>query len=68
MFDNEKLVSCGVMDKLSPEIQEKIWNELESRKTKNSALNHLQVFNITGFEIWVIDDGWATTMLLPEEY
>lgn len=68
MFEKQRLVTCGVLDRLSPAIQEKIWKELEERKQENPDLDYLQVFRIAGLEVWVIDDGMATTMLFPEEY
>lgn len=68
MFESQRLITRGIEEKLSPFLQEKIWRELEERKQKNPGLDYLQVFKIAGLEIWIIDDGFATTMLLPEEY
>jgi len=68
MFTSQRVVTCGVMEKFSVEQQEQIWFELEARQRNDPNLDYLQVFHINQAEVWVIDDGNATTMLLPSEY
>lgn len=68
MFENQRVITSGISQKLSLAGQNKIWDELEVRKIKDPNLDYLQVFRVAGHEIWVIDDGTATTMLFPDEY
>lgn len=68
MFENQKLLTKGIAENLTASQITKTWKELETRKQKNLKLDHLQVFKNAGQEIWIIDDGNATTMLLPDEY
>lgn len=68
MFENQKLLTKGIAENLTASQIARIWQELEARRQKNPKLDYLQVFKNAGLEIWIIDDGSATTMLLPEEY
>jgi hypothetical protein len=68
VFETQRVLTRGIAENLSAYQIERIWQQLESRKRKNSNLDYLQVFSLAGQEIWVIDDGNATTMLFPSEY
>ncbi|PIU51045.1 hypothetical protein COS91_06595 [Candidatus Desantisbacteria bacterium CG07_land_8_20_14_0_80_39_15] len=68
MFNNIRVETCGIQDALMLSQRLAIWNELDRRKKENSEIDYLQVFQAGEVKVWVIDDGRATTMLLPDEY
>ena len=68
MFNNMRVETCGIQDALMLSQRVAIWNELDRRKKENPEIDYLQVFSEGSTKVWVIDDGQATTMLLPDEY
>jgi len=41
---------------------------LRMRLQDGASLDYLQVFEIDGARLWIIDDGAVTTALLPSDY
>ena len=41
---------------------------LRKKASEGASLDYLQVFEVNGQRLWIIDDGDVVTALLPEDY
>ena len=41
---------------------------LQKKVSEGTCLDYLQVFEISGQRLWIIDDGPVVTALLPDDY
>ena len=67
MFDTARVVTDLVKERLTEGQITLVWESLEFRRDTIQDPGPLQVFWLSGCEIWVYDDGKITTMLLPNE-
>ena len=41
---------------------------LQKKVSEGARLDYLQVFDVNGQRLWIIDDGRTVTALLPDDY
>jgi hypothetical protein len=67
-FSGQFVVTRHALDHFGQEVILVAWLMLKTMVSKGVPLDYLQVFEINGERLWIIDDGDVVTALLPEDY
>jgi len=67
-FEGQFVTTSHAMERFGQAIILAALLVLRMRLQDGASLDYLQVFEIDGARLWIIDDGAVTTALLPSDY
>ena len=67
-FEGRFVVTSNALREFGPEVIAQAFRLVKLQVASNGGMDWIQVLEINGERLWLIDDGGVVTALLPEDY
>ena len=67
-FSSRLVATAAAHEKFGPETVVQALALVKAKAQERDGLDYLQVLEVDGQALWLIDDGTVVTALLPEDY